>query len=139
MAMVSAAIGNDGLVMTPFLVKQVLGPNLKVLESTQPTEFGRAMSVGNARTLGTMMTHVVDRGTGSNARIYGIAVGGKTGTAETRPGTPAHAWFVGVAPAQSARVAVAVVLQNGGGATEISGNGLAAPIAKAVMEAILGK
>jgi len=139
MAMVGAGIGNDGVVMRPYLVNQVLGPNLKVLENTTPQQFARAMSVENARTLGQMMTHVVDRGTGSNARIYGVAVGGKTGTAETSPGSPAHAWFVGVAPAIKARVAVAVVLQNGGGATEISGNGLAAPIARAVMQAVLAK
>jgi peptidoglycan glycosyltransferase len=139
MAMVGAGIGNDGVVMRPYLVNQVLGPNLKVLENATPQQFSRAMSVENARALGQMMTHVVDRGTGSNARIYGVAVGGKTGTAETSPGIPAHAWFVGVAPATKARVSVAVVLQNGGGATEISGNGLAAPIARAVMQAVLAK
>ena len=139
MAMVGAGIGNDGIVMRPYLVNQVLGPNLKVLENASPQQFSRAMSSKNARALGKMMTHVVDRGTGPNARIYGVAVGGKTGTAETSPGSPAHAWFVGIAPAVKARVAVAVVLQNGGGATEISGNGLAAPIARAVMQAVLGK
>lgn len=139
MAMVGAGIGNDGVVMRPYLVNQVLGPNLKVLENATPQQFSRAMSIENARTLGQMMTHVVDRGTGSNARIYGVAVGGKTGTAETRAGSPPHAWFVGIAPATRARVAVAVVLQNGGGATEISGNGLAAPIARAVMQAVLAK
>ncbi|MCX6404328.1 MAG: penicillin-binding transpeptidase domain-containing protein [Actinobacteria bacterium] len=139
MALVGAGIGNDGVVMRPFLVSQVLGPNLKVLENATPQQFSRAMSTANARTLGQMMTHVVDRGTGSNARIYGVAVGGKTGTAETSPGSPAHAWFVGIAPAVKARVSVAVVLQDGGGATEISGNGLAAPIARAVIQAVLNK
>jgi len=139
MAMVGAGIGNDGVVMRPYLVNQVLGPNLKVLANATPQQFSRAMSPENARTLAQMMTHVVDRGTGSNARIYGVAVGGKTGTAETGAGSPPHAWFVGIAPATKARVAVAVVLQNGGGATEISGNRLAAPIARAVMQAVLGK
>lgn len=137
MAMVVAGIGNSGAVMKPYLVKQILGPDLKVLESTNPKVFSQAVSPENARTLATMMTHVVERGTGTNARIYGVTVGGKTGTAETSPNTPAHAWFVGMAPAQNAKVAVAVVLQNGGGATEISGNGLAAPIARAIMQSIL--
>ena len=137
MAMVGAGIGNDGIVMRPYLVNQVLGPDLKVLENTTPQQFSRAMSAQNARTLGAMMTHVVDRGTGSNARITGVSVGGKTGTAETTPGAPAHAWFVGIAPARQAKVAVAVVLQNGGGATEISGNGLSAPIARSVIQALL--
>lgn len=137
MAMVAAGIANDGIVMKPYLVDQILGPNLKVLENTSPTQFSRAMSETNARALKDMMVHVVARGTGSNARISGVAVGGKTGTAETRPGSPAHAWFVALAPAVNPQVAIAVVLENGGGAREISGNGLAAPIAKTVMQAIL--
>jgi peptidoglycan glycosyltransferase len=89
-----------------------------------------------------MMVSVVDQGTGSNAKIPGVVVGGKTGTAQTAPGKPPHAWFVGVAPADKpgqVQVAVAVVLQNGGGAAEISGNKLAAPIAQAVMKAVLGR
>ena len=68
------------------------------------------------------------------SRVF--SVGGKTGTAENAPGEPAHAWFVGLAPSEESRVAVAVVLQNGGGATEVSGNSLAAPIAAAVMRAV---
>jgi penicillin-binding protein A len=139
MAMVGAGIGNDGVVMKPFLVAQILGPNLKVLDTATPQRFSRAMSIRHARMLGAMMANVVSSGTGSNARIAGVSVGGKTGTAETSTGSPAHAWFVGIAPAQNARIAVAVVLQNGGGAREISGNGLAAPIARAVIQAILAK
>ena len=137
MAMVVAGIGNGGVVMKPYIVSQVLGPDLKVLDNTIPTEFSRAMSPENAAILRQMMVHVVATGTGSNARISGVAVCGKTGTAETKPGSPAHAWFVALAPATNPNVAVAVVLQNGGGAHEISGNGLAAPIARAVIQAIL--
>lgn len=140
MAMVGAGIGNNGQVMSPYLVAQTLSPELQVLQNAEPTAFSQAMSPANAATLLGMMVTVVDRGTGSNARIPGVAVGGKTGTAQSAPGVPPHAWFVGVAPADQAgeaQVAVAVVLQNGGGAPEISGNKLAAPIAKAVMEAVL--
>ena len=137
MAMVAAGIANDGVVMNPFLVSQVLGPDLAVLQNTNPSAFGRAMSVENSKILRDMMVGVVTKGTASNARITGINVGGKTGTAENAPGEPAHAWFVGLAPSEQPKVAVAVVLQNGGGATEISGNALAAPIAAAVMRAVL--
>jgi peptidoglycan glycosyltransferase len=137
MAMVAAGIANDGVVMNPFLVSQVLGPDLTVLQNTNPSAFGRAMSVENSKILRDMMVGVVTKGTASNARITGINVGGKTGTAENAPGEPAHAWFVGLAPSERPKVAVAVVLQNGGGATEISGNALAAPIAAAVMRAVL--
>lgn len=139
MAMVTAAIANDGVVMQPYLVSQVLGPDLSVLENTSPKAISRAMKPENAKILRDMMVGVVASGTGSNARIPGIDVGGKTGTAENAPGEPAHAWFVGLAPAQGTQVAVAVVLENGGGATEVSGNALSAPIAQAVMRAILGR
>jgi len=137
MALVAAGIANDGVVMKPYLVSQLLGTDLTVLQSTNPVAFGRAMKSENAKILRDMMVGVVENGTASRARISGIAIGGKTGTAENVPGDPAHAWFVGIAPAEGAKIAIAVVLQNGGGATEVSGNALAAPIATAVMRAIL--
>jgi penicillin-binding protein A len=137
MALVAAGIANDGVVMKPYLISQVLGPDLTVLQSTNPSAFGRAMSVENSKILRNMMVGVVTNGTASNARISGISVGGKTGTAENTPGDPAHAWFVGLAPSEQPKIAIAVVLQNGGGATEVSGNALAAPIARAVMRALL--
>ena len=137
MALVAAGIANDGVVMKPYLVSQILGPDLTVLQNTNPSAFGRAMSVENSKILRDMMVGVVTKGTASNARISGINVGGKTGTAENAPGEPAHAWFVGLAPSDQSKVAVAVVLQNGGGASEVSGNALAAPIAAVVMRAVL--
>jgi len=140
MALVGAGIGDNGQVMYPYLVSQTLSPELEVLQNAEPRAFSQAMTPANAAAELAMMVSVVEQGTGSNARIPGVVVGGKTGTAQTAPGQPPHAWFVGVAPAGvpgQASVAVAVVLQNGGGAAEISGNRLAAPIAKAVMEAVL--
>jgi len=137
MAMVAAGIGNNGSVMRPYLVQQVLAPDLSVLENTQPQQFSTALTPEHAAQLQNMMVDVVEKGTGSNARIPGVRVGGKTGTAQSAPGKPPHAWFVSVAGLPDPRVAVAVVLENGGGAAEISGNKLAAPIARAVMEAVL--
>lgn len=139
MAMVAAGIANDGVVMRPYLVAQLLGPDLSVLQNTAPSPFSRALSADHAAVLRTMMVAVVDHGTGSNARIAGVPVAGKTGTAENAPGEAAHAWFVGLAPAGQAQVAVAVVLEHGGGAREVSGNALAAPIAREVMRAVLGR
>jgi peptidoglycan glycosyltransferase len=139
MAMVSASIANGGVTMEPYLVSQVLGPDLNILQNAAPTAFGRSVSPKNATSLQSMMLAVVNNGTGSNAQIYGTKVGGKTGTAQNAPGSPAHAWFTGWAKSGDTKVAVAVVLQNGGGAREISGNGLAAPIARAVMRATLGQ
>lgn len=139
MAMVGAAIGNNGVTMNPYLVDQILAPDLSVLEQRQPSVFRQAMTPTNAANEVAMMVNVVNNGTGSNAQIPGVNVGGKTGTAQTGNDSPPHAWFVGLAPAEAPQVAVAVVVENGGGAPEISGNKLAAPIARAVMEAVLGR
>lgn len=137
MAMVGAAIGNNGITMNPYLVKNILGPDLQIMSTTNPSQHARALSQANAASEMDMMVGVVNSGTGSNAQIPGVQVGGKTGTAETGRGRPAVAWFVAVAPAQSPRVAVAVSIENAGGASEVSGNGLAAPIARSVIEAVL--
>ena len=136
MAMVGAAIGNNGVTMKPYMVQEVRGPDLAILQTTEPTRFADAMTPLNAAQLTEMMVNVVENGTGSNAQISGVRVAGKTGTAETDNERPAVAWFVAFAPAQSPKVAVAVVIEESG-ATEISGNGLAAPIAREVMRAIL--
>lgn len=136
MAMVTAAIANKGVTMYPYLVNQILAPDLTVLSNTEPRQFERAMSEPNAAELTAMMVQVVNSGTGSNARIPGVAVGGKTGTAETGAGRPNIAWFVAVAPAENPEVAVAVAVESGGPA-EVSGNTVAAPIARAVIEAVL--
>lgn len=137
MAMVTAAIGNGGLTMVPYLVQEVRGPDLAIVQTTDPEEFNAAMTALHAAQLTEMMVGVVEDGTGSNAQIPGVRVGGKTGTAQTGNDNPAVAWFVAMAPAQSPRVAVAVVVEDAG-AAEISGNALAAPIARAVIEAVLG-
>lgn len=139
MAMVVAAIGNKGVLMRPYLVDQVLAPNLNVLDQTRPTDVRRAISESTARTLTSMMVDVVEKGTGSNVRISGVKVAGKTGTAQNDPDSKPHAWFVAFAPAENPTVAVAVVLQNGGNAAEVSGNRLAAPIARSVIQAVLKK
>jgi len=132
MAMVAAGIANSGVVMKPYLVAQERAPDSSVLSQTQPEQLGRAVTPQVASTLTQMMQGVVDHGTGTAAQIPGISVAGKTGTAENVPGKPTHAWFICFAPAQSPRVAVAVLVENGG-----VGGAAAAPIAKQVMEALL--
>ena len=138
MALVGAGIANGGVVMSPFLVREIRGPDLSILESALPTVFSNALTTANAREELQMMQSVVDIGTGSNAQINGVAIAGKTGTAQTGNSSPTVAWFVGIASVDNPRVAVAVVVENAGGPAEISGNRLAAPIARDVMKAILG-
>ena len=139
MAMVAAGVANRGRVMAPYLVSSLRAPDLSVVERAEPTELARAMSPQTAQTLTRMLVGVVEQGTGSNARISGIDVAGKTGTAQQGGGRPPHAWFVSFAPADDPQVAVAVVVEDGGGESEVSGNRLAAPIAREVMRAVLGQ
>jgi peptidoglycan glycosyltransferase len=139
MAMVVAALGNHGIVENPYLVEQLLAPDLSVLEHTEPTTFGQAVTPAVAQAITDMMVGVVENGTGGNAAISGVRVAGKTGTAQTGNGRPADAWFVSFAPADDARVAVAVVVEGAPNNGEISGGRLAAPVAKAVMQAVLGR
>jgi penicillin-binding protein A len=139
MAMVAAGIANRGVVMKPYLVSELRAPDLSVLQTTQPQQLSTAVTPQVAAELTQMMVTVVNSGTGTNGAIPGVTVAGKTGTAQVGGGKSPHAWFVSFAPAENPRVAVAVVIENGGGATEVSGNQLAAPVARAVMRAVLGK
>lgn len=139
MAMVSAGIANGGVVMNPRMVDRVIEPNLSVKDESSSSEFGRALESTIAAQMVTMMTANVQDGAASNARIDGVQVAGKTGTAEN-DSRPYTLWFTGFAPADDPQVAVAVVVENGGGQGQSgSGNEIAAPIAKKVMEAVLGK
>lgn len=140
MAMVTAAIANNGVLMKPYVVKTVRAPNLSILEKADPTVLSEPMSDSAAALLKSMMVSTVTQGTASTARIPGVDVGGKTGTAQSTPERPPYAWFVSFAPADDPQVAVAVLVESSNvGRDEISGSGLAGPIARAVMEAILNK
>jgi len=140
MAMVSAAIANGGVVLKPRMVDQIVGPDLKVQQRFDTEEYGRALDAGLDKELADMMVANVSKGIATNARIDGVDVGGKTGTAQNGPDNPFSLWFTGFAPAEDPQVAVAVVVENGGGLGQSgTGNSLAAPIAKKVMEAVLGK
>jgi peptidoglycan glycosyltransferase len=139
-AMMSAAVANNGLLMKPNLIENVLSSNLAALDTPAPSQFGQAMSAETAAKVRDMMIGAVARGVSSNASIKGVSVAGKTGTAQNGDGEPYTLWFTGFAPADNPQVAVAVVVANGGGIGQAGrGNTLAAPIAKKVMEAVLRK
>lgn len=141
MAMVSAAIANGGKLVSPHMVAQITDGGGDVLEDyDEEAGTEEIMSSDTAEQLQSAMRTVVEDGTGTNARISGATVGGKTGTAqhgENNSKTP-YAWFTSYAKADGKEVAVAVVVEQSNAArSEVSGNGLAAPVAKAVMEAAL--
>ncbi len=138
MAMVAAGIANGGEIMRPYLVKQVLAPDLKPLSLSSPSVLRRAVSAQVAQALSAMMELVVTNGTGGRAAIPGVRVAGKTGTAQHLKGQAPHAWFVGFAPANDPQVAIAVLIEDGGNlGSEATGGKLAAPLARAVMQAVL--
>lgn len=140
MAMVSAGIANGGKVMQPSVVDSITTSDLKTVESFSPKQYSDPLSASESADLTEAMQSVVSSGTGTNAKINGVDVAGKTGTAEGGTGDPYTLWFTGFAPAKDPEVAVAVVVGNGGGLGQSGvGNTVAAPVAKKVMEAVLNK
>ena len=135
MAMVAAAVANGGSLMRPVIATRAIDAEGRTQMENEPSEFSQVMKPSTAAALTQMMTRVVQEGSGTAAALSGIDVAGKTGTAErdvsrnvTQP------WFIGFAPADAPRVAVAVTIERtvgGFGGTD------AAPIAKAVMESLL--
>lgn len=140
MAEVAAAIANEGKQMKPQIWSRVVDPDGRVTKRLDPSEYSQPISSQTAAELTTAMEGVVSEGTGTNAAIPGVAVAGKTGTAET-PGNDAcgggeeqnQAWFIGFAPADDPQIAIAATVE----CTEEFGNDVAAPIFRDVAEAIL--
>ncbi|MFF8595740.1 peptidoglycan D,D-transpeptidase FtsI family protein [Streptomyces sp. NPDC015220] len=143
MAMVSAALADDGRLVSPHMVSRTTDGDGNVLRDYDAeAETKRIVSSATAAQLRSAMRTVVEQGTGTNARIPGVTVGGKTGTAqhgENNSQVP-YAWFTayGTSDSTGRQVAVAVVVEQSDAArSEVSGNGLAAPVAKAMMRAAL--
>jgi peptidoglycan glycosyltransferase len=146
MAVLAATIGNQGHEMAPYVVRELLGSDLKAISRTSPHELGTPITSDVAANLTTMMTSVVKNGTGTSAQIPGIDVAGKTGTAQHGATdaagnfiAPPHAWFVGFAPAVNPTVAVAVIIEDGGGELSATGGAIAAPVAKTIMQAAMAR
>jgi peptidoglycan glycosyltransferase len=134
MAMVASAIANNGVLMKPQLVKRIASADGKVIYRMHPKVYSHATRPVTAAEIRAMMVKVVQGGTGTNAQIPGVVVGGKTGTAETGVPNVYDAWFIFFAPAVHPVVAGAVVVED-----QLNGFGgaIAAPIAKQLMQAIL--
>ena len=142
MALVAAAVANKGKEMKPQIWSRVIDPDGRVIKRLEPSQYSQPISAKTAEELTTAMEGVVSEGTGTNAEIPGVPVAGKTGTAET-PGNEAcgggeeenQAWFIGFAPADEPKIAIAVSVE----CTPEFGNDVAAPIFREVAESILNE
>ena len=139
MCMIASGIANDGVIMKPYIVKQVKTASGIGLQTGSPSELYRSVPPSTATAIRDIMIEAVNSGTGKSARIKGIQVAGKTGTAQNeltaKGGGKEHAWFIGFAPADDPQVAVAVIAEYSGS----SGGSLCAPIARQLILAWLNR
>ena len=135
MAQVAAAVANDGRLMKPRLTDRIVRKDGRVQERIEPDLQAVVMKPETAEELAGMMSRVVEEGTGTAAALSGITVAGKTGTAEVGANREfTQPWFICFAPVENPRMAVAVTVER----TTGQGGTVAAPIAKSVLEALLG-
>ena len=135
MAQVAAAVANGGRLMQPRLTDRIVRKDGRVQERIQPDMQAVVMKPETADKLAAMMSRVVEEGTGTAGALAGIRVGGKTGTAEVGANREfTQPWFIAFAPVEDARMAIAVTVER----TTGQGGTVAAPIAKSVLEALLG-
>lgn len=131
MALIAASVANGGEVPTPHVAREIVDDDGEVIERIRPGPWMRAMPSEAAFEIAAMMVQVVERGTGTAAALPDVRVAGKTGTAENPQGDT-HAWFVGFAPAEAPRFAIAVIVENGGG-----GGSVAGPVVAQVLGSLL--
>lgn len=141
MALVAAAVANDGVVMTPHVVTELRAFDGSLYDEIDPEILRVAMTPTTAAVLRDAMEVVAAEGTARNLLTDGVVVGGKTGTAQLGTDPPnSHAWIVGFAglPDQAPSLAFAVIVEAQEGASEQTGGRVAAPIAQAVIETVFG-
>jgi penicillin-binding protein A len=136
MAQVAGAVGNRGTLIRPRLTERIVGQDGRVEEKIDPATQSQVMKPESADQLAQMMASVVNEGTGTAAALSGVDVAGKTGTAEIKGGQLNQVWFIGFAPVESPRYAIAVTLEDQPPGT--SGGRDAAPLAAQVLQALLG-
>jgi peptidoglycan glycosyltransferase len=135
MALVAAAVANGGRLMKPRLTDRIVQKDGRVAERIEPDLQSVVMKPETAEQLTAMMSRVVEEGTGTAGALAGIRVAGKTGTAEVGANREfTQPWFIAFAPVEDPRMAIAVTVER----TQGQGGTVAAPIAKSVLEALLG-
>lgn len=140
MALVAAAVANDGVVMVPHVLRDVRDADGNIVDTYDDEVWSTAMDRGTAALMREAMVGVVEQGTAGRLKVPGFVVGGKTGTAQLGTDPPrSHAWIIGFAgpPNELPTIAVAVIVEGQEGASEQTGGRVAAPIAQAVLQAYL--
>ena len=132
MALITAGIANQGVIMTPHLVERVLDPSQNVIFKQKPQPWLTALSKAEADKITSAMVTAVTDGTAAPGALPNVQVAGKTGSAEPGGDVPTHAWYIAFAPAENPRIAIAVMVENGG-----TGGGAAAPIARQIIQEAL--
>jgi len=132
MALVAEAIANGGDMMKPYSVDSVSDYNGTIIRQTKPEVWKTPLKPDTADDLRDMMVKVVNEGTGSKAKTSKVQIAAKTGTAEAT-GTSYNAWFIGFAPAENPRYAIAVVVEDSD-----KGGGIAGPVMRETLLAALG-
>jgi peptidoglycan glycosyltransferase len=140
MAMVAAAVANGGTLMTPHITSRVVNQDGQTIQTVTPTVYSHVMKPSTARALTSMMTDVVEEGTGQAANLgaSGVQVAGKTGTAQigATGSNLTEPWFIGFAPASAPRIAIAVTIDKTVGGY---GGTVAAPIAAQLIKLLLAE
>ena len=132
MALITAGIANQGVIMAPHLVDRVLDPSQNVIFEQKPKPWLTALSKTEAEQITSAMVTAVTDGTAAPGALSNVQVAGKTGSAEPGGDVPTHAWYIAFAPAEKPRIAIAVMVENGG-----TGGGTAAPIARQIIQEAL--
>ncbi|MCL1918173.1 MAG: penicillin-binding transpeptidase domain-containing protein [Peptococcaceae bacterium] len=136
MALIVAAVANEGTMMSPYLVQRVLGPDQNMIEEAEPKVWRQPLSAAQAAKIKNGMIEAVrdPQGTAGLGMIPGVTVAAKTGSAEPGGSGQTHAWYAAFAPADDPRVAVVVLVENGG-----AGGKVAAPVATKIIQEALTK
>ena len=134
MALITAGIANHGVIMTPHLVERVLDPTQTLIFEQKPQPWLTALSKEEADKITSAMVTAVTDGTASPGAIPNVQVAAKTGSAEPGGNVKTHGWYIAFAPAEAPRIAIAVIVENGG-----TGGGAAAPIARQIMQEALSQ
>ena len=143
LAMAYAAVANNGLMMKPFIVKKEIAPDGSVVNETFPSSVRQVISEKTAKMLTKFFVGVVERGTGTDAKIDGITVAGKTGTTQNfdivskKYTSKSHlSSFVGYFPAENPLILIGVVIDDP--KLEYYGGKVAAPVFKKIAERVIG-